>query len=519
MISLPALFARRTGTPAPQPDNSRFPRQCQCSLFVVALTFSCLTFATETPNLDQLIFDAVPVRITSTGIDTNQSGSKPVYTATELAQLPHEHPLPVKSAMELTVRRQFNNGNPTRPDDIATLEAALKLQEQKGNAYDKSLTEILLDLGTAYQYNGDFALALQSFQRANQIIRVNNGLFSLDQAPLLRRMINSTVALGDLTATDAEQEYLYYLHTKAYDRQSLELVPALQEFAAWHVRASRIYLPQLAAGKSGTAAANQTTGFRFADSLQDQFDLRFRRLQQAQQLFQQIIDILLAHGRTLDPGLAQAEFALATSNFLMTRQLVTYNQTHGFKNQNSNTFPEIDLHIYRSSYTDGRTALERRVKYLEESASTTPADLAHARLDLVDWLVATGSSADFRTLLETARQDYAAAGASSAEIENLFNPVLPVSVPAFEITPWTRASLGIASDIAIEYRGYIDVDASVNENGDALAPAILDRTAGTPPEVADNLLQSISDSKFRPRILNGVMATYEHVVVRYYYAW
>ena len=469
------------------------------SLPALVLAFICLSCAGKEPDLGLLVFDAVAV--------------------TDQLQLPHEQPLTVKAAMEQMARRPFTSGDHAVATDIATLQATLNQQELKGNAYDKSLTEILQELGSAYEQEGEYEQALSSYRRANQIIRVNNGLFSLDQVPLLRHMISNNMALGDLAATDAAQEYLYYLRAKAFARDSPELIPALQDFAAWNALASHIYLPQSSAEKSGAATANPKTMFQFADTQQEQFDLRFRHLQQAQQLYQRIIDILLAHGDTKNSALGQAEFALATSNFFMTRQLMTYNRTHGTKDLGADYFQEIDLHKYHSSFQNGRTALERRVNYLAESASTTPADLAHARLDLVDWLIATGSSIDYKPLLETAWRDYAASGASTAEVEKLFAPLVPVAVPAFEIMPNTRASLGIASDTAIDYRGYVDVDYSVNVSGDSTVPKILSSTAGTPQEVVDTLQQSIINSRFRPRIQDGLMAPYEHVVVRYHYAW
>jgi len=101
--------------------------------------------------------------------------------------------------------------------------------------------------------------------------------------------------------------------------------------------------------------------------------------------------------------------------------------------------------------------MERRIEYLEKNESTPPADLARARLELADWMIATHSRSDFVEVFTNAYTEYVASGASAEEIDTIFHPPLPVEVPTFLIRPHSRLSLGIPVEAALQYRGYIDV--------------------------------------------------------------
>ena len=113
---------------------------------------------------------------------------------------------------------------------IAVQEAAL-------DTYDPHLGESLYGLGSVQQRLGMHEEALQSFRRAMHIQRVNNGIYSLSQEPMLRGMISSYEALDDLENADAFFEHVFRLYNRNYDRDSPEMIAMLKEKSDWHLRA------------------------------------------------------------------------------------------------------------------------------------------------------------------------------------------------------------------------------------------------------------------------------------------
>ena len=56
---------------------------------------------------------------------------------------------------------------------------------------------LFTELGLRYQDRNEPAHAAAATKRALEILRVNEGLYTLDQAPLIRQLIRNSLALGD----------------------------------------------------------------------------------------------------------------------------------------------------------------------------------------------------------------------------------------------------------------------------------------------------------------------------------
>src|SRR5262245_32172054 len=95
--------------------------------------------------------------------------------------------------------------------------------------YSSELLAPLSRLGLLYQEGEDYSLALVTLERARHIVRVNNGLHSLEQVPLLRQLINIEEKRGNAEgAWDREQDLLTLLRRHPDD---VRTAPALREIA------------------------------------------------------------------------------------------------------------------------------------------------------------------------------------------------------------------------------------------------------------------------------------------------
>jgi hypothetical protein len=96
---------------------------------------------------------------------------------------------------------------------------------------------------------------------------------------------------------------------------------------------------------------------------------------------------------------------------------------------------------------------------------------------------------------------------------------LPVQLPTFVYFPYTRTSLGIAPDAALEYRGYVDMQFDIALTGESGSPRVLYQTPDTPGRLIDLLTRSLRRSQFRPHIADGKMVPQEGLTIRYYYTY
>ncbi|GAB5452028.1 MAG: hypothetical protein Hals2KO_23560 [Halioglobus sp.] len=92
-------------------------------------------------------------------------------------------------------------------DYVARVEA---LESVEG-AYGASLSETLSDLARHHEARGEHGQALSLYRRALHLLRVNQGLNSEQQVPLVRAELGLYQKLGDLDALDDRYEYYFRL--------------------------------------------------------------------------------------------------------------------------------------------------------------------------------------------------------------------------------------------------------------------------------------------------------------------
>ncbi len=127
----------------------------------------------------------------------------------------------------------------TQPDIQAYRDHLANLETSQG-AYGADLAESLLGLGIALQNNGQHAQAVTTLRRGTHLARVNHGLYSVEQIPLLRAEINSHLAQQHFVEADQRFEYLYRVQTKNADPDALLAV--YLEHAEWQMQAYHLRL-------------------------------------------------------------------------------------------------------------------------------------------------------------------------------------------------------------------------------------------------------------------------------------
>ncbi|MDX2348832.1 MAG: tetratricopeptide repeat protein, partial [Porticoccus sp.] len=88
---------------------------------------------------------------------------------------------------------------------IENYQSAIAQQESEAGPYDPALSELSFGLGNTLLYNYRYTEAISAYKRSMHLHRVNDGVYSLSQAPMLRGIIKSHIELGQIE--EASQNY------------------------------------------------------------------------------------------------------------------------------------------------------------------------------------------------------------------------------------------------------------------------------------------------------------------------
>ena len=130
-------------------------------------------------------------------------------------------------------------------DELLAESAYLKKLDEielAGGPYTNALGEPLLDLARNYSKRGEHDAALQLYRRALHIVRINDGLYSARQQPVVRDILDSLRALGDLKALDDSYGYFFRLYGNGEPPLTELRLRAALEYLRWQREALRLEL-------------------------------------------------------------------------------------------------------------------------------------------------------------------------------------------------------------------------------------------------------------------------------------
>lgn len=111
--------------------------------------------------------------------------------------------------------------------------------EQQGGPYEDGLAEPLGALARYHRDRGDYAQALSAYRRALHVVRINDGLYSERQIPLLRGLLGTFRAAGDFDALDQRYDYFFRLYGNGKPPYSKLRIGASLEYLRWQREALR----------------------------------------------------------------------------------------------------------------------------------------------------------------------------------------------------------------------------------------------------------------------------------------
>ena len=415
--------------------------------------------------------------------------------------------------------------------------------EARNGRNSAEMLEPLRGLVLLYREHEEHASALAALTSALQVVRVTQGLYSLEQAPLLFQQIYVEEARGNHPEVwRLEQELLALVRRHPDDLRS---VPALHEIGDRQMAVLDRVLagenhPNIALGCFYKVWPNNS-GTCMAGSRQTAVQ---GMLAEAQRNYSAAITTLLRNERHDSDELTELEMKMIRG-IHMVRSLYeeqhsrigkpmplvpSYIGTDSIEPWRSRMAPIVDLagwelpypsmgaldaretpeaetrHVrIMDPYHRGRQSLRRLYAY---AASSTPLTQAEIAVQIADWDLLysnNGLAVDRYELVYAMLED---AGVDRAAIEQLFEPPTPVVLPAFEPNP-------LAADETRPASGYIDVAFEITRFGKSRAVEIRGESNAT-QAARRGLVDLITQSRFRPRPTSGQFGGMSSVVVRYY---
>jgi len=530
-------------------------------LLAVALSCGLLSPASAwsqtAEELARLVFEPFPLPMATTDTSLPAQGAL-ISNAPPLNSTEPEQPVslnPSVSTAAIEVAEPSAEVMALINADIARYEDSISALIAVENPYSENLREQYAALGQLLQRAGDFEGSIEVLEKAMHIGRVNQGLFTIEQIPLVESIIASQTELGNYSEVDDYHEYLYYIQQKTYPEGDPRLLAAKERWADWSVES---YLRQGLSRGTGNVAGNasleyvaiqhptngsynyvprnqlpnilslqavsnngafgdlynRSTPFAVSPEL-----LVDKRLRKARELYEEIREDRSTQGSANQDYAVEhklANIAYAVKAQMEEIEAASNSGSLGYNRPMQQRRPN---QLVSREYAKNRDSLEKIAGQLAQDPDSTSMEIANAWLYLGDWQIAFGYTARAEQAYQQAWDVLAAADANPDLMNRVLAPAPLLPVPAFAIHPYSRALVGIAPDASLDYQGYMDVTLSINRNGSISAPRIDQTSEGTSQQLRSKLLDFLRDTKVRPPLDAGKPVGQKELKLRYYYAY
>lgn len=378
------------------------------------------------------------------------------------------------------------------------------------DANSEELIDPLTTLGRLYRDDGDAIRSAAATRRAVEVLRFNKGLHTLDQAPLIRSLIGDAEAIGDPgSAWELEQVLLTLAGRHPDDPRTARI---LRETADRRVAVLDRYIageipPEIELGcyyhnlpVYPDAVQNCHSGTRDT--------VKFRLLYEAQTLYSQAVNVLVGSEHSAGDEVQTLLEDLARTSY---RYENAARQLFGGHENAARRLPGAQTAVSDAA-TLGRRSLAFLLDWQANHAQAW-SDRMETLVEIADWdlLHSNSGKADEAALKEYMDvYELLLAQGARESIDQLFSPDVPIVLPTFVPNP-------LVSDREQRANGYIDVAFEIDQYGKSRHVRILSTTTDPAGEAKKRLVQLISRSLFRPRVVDGRFAESAPVVVRYYF--
>jgi hypothetical protein len=378
------------------------------------------------------------------------------------------------------------------PEDALRQQAIQSLHDEihSTEAQDPNSPDLikpLTSLGLLYEEGGEPALALAALDEAVHVVRFNFGLYSLEQAPLIRQLITSAEALGDhSSAWELEKGILRLARRYPDDPRTAQILRDTGDRR----------MDMLAKYNAGEAPPEVIYGCYYAGPHASHNPHG---------------PVPLRECTSGSAGAVRAGLALEAEAYYAHAINILRNESYS-----SGELPRLVRDVVRISYEYGDPLVGRKsLVYLltyQEMNSAPWGDRIDTLVQIADWDLLHARSLDG---MDAALAEYAhayellqRAGVGQESIRELFAPETPVPLPVSGTNPLVAEAPG-------EDSGHVDAAFDIDKYGRSGRVRILEANPEVTRAAEKHIEYVILQGRFRPRLVDGRIADRERVVVRY----
>lgn len=395
------------------------------------------------------------------------------------------------------------NSQPASPIDPSILQYLNQITEQEKlhGAYDPQLSEQLLGLGLLYQNQKQYVESGKVLNRALHIKKINDGLQSMTQVPVLDALIKTNTAARNWDELDKNYYLLLWVHQRNLKSGDPALLPVILAVGRWKLEAysNSLLSDSPAAVLTDLKGMFQTT----VDIMEDLYGendprltgpLKILSLTGYQQItlidsapigefegfgnrvsFQQVCQPVFVNGR-LQMVCYVAE--VPNPNFYVSKQ-----QTK-------------DLRM-GEQMNSVRSLLSRIVKISDANPGMKPSEKAAALVNLGDWYFINNKSVTAIENYKKANQILATDNTDRDSAKKLFDqpvriPVMTTALPGADNTPAEAVK-----------PPFVKLSFDVTTDGRAKNIQVIEESEPKNVRTRKTAIQLIKTSMFRPQLREG----------------
>jgi tetratricopeptide (TPR) repeat protein len=347
-------------------------------------------------------------------------------------------------------------------------------------------------LAALYEEIGEHVLAIDALDHALDVTRINKGLYSLDQAPLLERMIAGSDAVKDYAqAASFEAQLLELVARNPDDPRVASILGSLADrrMDSFHRLLEEGTPPQLTisigSGIGPPLGEPPPPTGRYA---------ALASLWKARRLYIQALTAAVENGGSRIADLFELE----------EKVLATYT----LEVSKPELEPALRASRKQAVCETGEEAFETHA--VNASKFESPAAEAAALLRLGDWRLLCSNNGRARQTYREAHELLLDEDVPESTVARLLSPDVPKALPA-------SSAPREPADTAERHSGYVDVSFVIGRYGNSRKVEILDKSASTSKEIEKRVKSYIAQHRFRPRFVDGQLARADRVRMRYYY--
>lgn len=371
--------------------------------------------------------------------------------------------------------REYRSISDADREAIEYYQELIKKLEIDGGVYDSQLSEVIIGLGNLYQSTGRHADAIELFERAFHITRVNAGLYALDQLAILEELIESNRKLKDWEALDSNYHNLLWISKRHYGENNPALLALIDRVGRWHLQAWEL----------------------------DQGSTSFSHLVDAEQLYKWAVDIIEADGGRYDLRLINALYGIALTNYQIASKVSSSSDfddiRSGFREARS-TRRALEIQRAREdfiirSFIKGRDALNQVIEIQANNPVLPVETQAMAMTHLGDWYLLFNKRNSAAKTYQDAYSLMRTDGIEQKQIDLLFGQ--PRTLPAI------RLPVEKPEELIQENPPYVLASFDVSPSGKPQNIQIIESSKEDDVSYRRKAKRSIAATRFRPRYEDG----------------